>query len=320
MSGSVQAGDSGDSGRDVVEFTKDQLDDILAGDLVQVGGYSFCKSAVFDEYDLDYHGNSNTWKKLRDREKEQLVWKEVRGVMADESQDKHDPETVEFTEDDISDILAGEYVHRGGHTFALPRYLDQPDVDWVTAPSRWRALLSSDHTDALYWPASAITGVLADPDADEVTIEHADDAVDHSEMSTIDTDDKQHVTMEVTVDVSDMDSEDREVIDALSEQYEDSFREVVEKNRDYGWSFLTTGSKLAQSAGTPFDSPVRSQAFGLLTRAGDKRERLVENVYGNGSATVSDNPSTTALEAANYYQFLAFVLANPELAQTVSDA
>lgn len=147
-----------------------------------------------------------------------------------------------------------------------------------------------------------------------VTEEDFQQAVE--DLSTLSLEDREHVTMEVTVDVSEMDEQDTLVLQALANQYESSFQEVVEKNRDYSWSFLTTGRKLADNDSMPVDSPTRSQVFGLLTRIGDKRERLVENVYGNGSATVSDDPATTAQEAANYWQFVAFVLENPELASS----
>jgi hypothetical protein len=138
---------------------------------------------------------------------------------------------------------------------------------------------------------------------------------DEDDFETID--DMQHLTMEVTVPVGDMDETSVEVLQAIARQFEQSFEEIVAKNRDYSWSFLRTGAKLAATDGDPFDSPVRSQTYGLLTRSGDKRERLIENVYGDGDASVSDDPATTALEAANYYQFIAFVLDNPELASSV---
>jgi len=141
-----------------------------------------------------------------------------------------------------------------------------------------------------------------------------------TELHSIDDGDKQHVTMECTMDISDLDAEDKEVICQLARQFEDSFAEVVEKNRDYSWSFLKTGKGLADMESTPIDSVVRSDVYGLLTRADDKRERLIENVYGNGSASVSDEPSVTAKEAANYYHFMAFVLANPDLAASVGES
>jgi len=139
------------------------------------------------------------------------------------------------------------------------------------------------------------------------------------DFDTIDSETRQHVTMEATVPVGDMDSQSTQVLQILARQFEDAFNEIVAKNRDYSWSFLRTGAKLAATDGDPFDSPVRSQTYGLLTRSGDKRERLIENVYGDGDASVSDDPATTALEAANYYQFVAFVLDNPELASSVLD-
>jgi len=180
----------------------------------------------------------------------------------------------------------------------------------------WSHLRNGDK-EHIKWSDDVIV-VLANRDNSDPF--NPDRDINTNELSTIDDSETHHVTMEVTVDVSDMDDDGRAEIATLAEQYEDSFREVVAKNRDYSWSFLTTGTKLTQSAGTPFDSPTRSQAYGLLTRAGDKRERLVENVYGDGDAAVSDDPSVTAMEAANYYQFLAFILANPTLAKAVSDA
>lgn len=134
------------------------------------------------------------------------------------------------------------------------------------------------------------------------------------EFTTIENDDV--VEVNVAVDTSEMTDQETEVLRCLADTYERNFRELYEKNRDYGWSFLTTGSKLAASEGTPFEHPSRSQAYGLLTRSGDKRERLIENVYGDGDAAVSDDPSTTAREAANYLLFLSFVLENPELASS----
>lgn len=137
------------------------------------------------------------------------------------------------------------------------------------------------------------------------------------EFEAVDVESQDTLTMSVTMDVSDMDSQSKEIFQALSQIYEENFKEVVNKNRDYGWSFLVTGQKLTMSEATAFDNPTRSQAYGLLTRSGDKRERLIENIYGDGDASVSDSPATTAREAANYMLFLSFVLEHPELAQTI---
>jgi hypothetical protein len=113
------------------------------------------------------------------------------------------------------------------------------------------------------------------------------------------------------MDVSDMATEDKAVLIELAGLFEDNFRELVNKNRDYGFSFLRTGSKLAASEAFPADSASRAQALGLLTRAGDKRERLIENVFGDGSDAVSDPAHVTAREAANYWLFLSLVLKDP---------
>ena len=140
-----------------------------------------------------------------------------------------------------------------------------------------------------------------------------------SDMQTIDDKDRTHVTMEVTMDIRDMEPKEKEAICTLARQYEDSFQEIVSKNRDYGFSFLKTGKELADMPATPIDSVVRTQTYGLLTRIGDKRQRLVENVFGGGDASVSDGPEITARESSNYYQFVSFVLANPQLARELAE-
>jgi len=147
-----------------------------------------------------------------------------------------------------------------------------------------------------------------------------DDSVSHLEPSQ-----KQTITMEVTVDASHMSDPEREAFQRLATVYEDGFSEVVAKNGDYSWSFLREAKKLAETSGYPIDSVVRAQVSGLLHRSGDKRERLTENVFGDGAmfdddeSSVSDTPAQTAAEAANYYCFMAFVLDNPSLAAALPD-
>jgi len=138
---------------------------------------------------------------------------------------------------------------------------------------------------------------------------------DDYDFDEVPVEDRDTLSMSVTVDISDMDDDSKQIFEALADLYERNFQEIVQKNRDYGFSFLVTGEKLTLSDGTPFDSHTRSQAYGLLTRSGDKRERIIENLYGNGDAAVSDEPSVTARESANYMMFLSFVLEYPELAE-----
>jgi len=176
-------------------------------------------------------------------------------------------------------------------------------------------------------PDDSVTGSTHRDVSTENTVEEHNENVadegkkliteDDADFKTIDAEKKQDVTLAATVDVSDMDAQSTEIIQLLARQFEDAFMEIVQKNRDYSWSFLRTGCKLAATDSDPFDTPIRSQTYGLLTRTGDKRERLIENVYGNGDASVSDDPATTAMEAGNYYFFLSFVLDNPELAGSV---
>jgi len=115
------------------------------------------------------------------------------------------------------------------------------------------------------------------------------------------------VTLGVSHDVGDLPEADQELLERLSTLVEESFTEVVAKNRDYGFSFVRTGGKLQQSM-RPDENPSREIVRGLLHRTGDKRERLIENVFGQGSTDVSDTPAQTAQECANYWLFIALVL------------
>jgi len=155
-----------------------------------------------------------------------------------------------------------------------------------------------------YDPYNGDESVVADPNHD---------------LARIDGEDRNHVTMSVTVDVSEHTEREIEAFTELARLYENAFQEVVAKNRDYGFSFLRTGLKLSQTPAYDSGDATRSQIDGLLHRTGDKRERIIENVFGDGDARVSDSPATTAQECANYYVFMALVLSNPDLAVALSD-
>jgi hypothetical protein len=146
--------------------------------------------------------------------------------------------------------------------------------------------------------------------------ESADEHDSSHDLERLDVGETNTVTMSVTIDVSDMDETQVEVIQKLARIKERGFEEIVAKNRDYGFSFLRSGAKLAATPGYTADTAVRSQMGGLLHRTGDKRERIIENVYGDGSTEVSDEPFQTAAECANYWDFMAFVLEHPALASS----
>jgi len=224
---------------------------------------------------------------------------------------------VALTEQQVERILAGEEITKDGVTFGVGNAL--LDVGGTKEKS-WQDLLSGRQS-YLRWISSnpEVKVVLADEDetpTDEMTMENP--KIDTS-LSTVDVTDQDHVTMEVTMDISDCSETEKEITNALARQFEESFEELVTKSRDYGYSYAISGRKLAESNGTPFDNPIRSIVYSLLTRKGDKDERLIENVYGDGSQEVSDPPAITAQEAGNYYQLIALVLDNPELINEVAD-
>jgi hypothetical protein len=151
----------------------------------------------------------------------------------------------------------------------------------------------------------------------ETTVPHGgtDTEEDHNEFSRIADDEKQTVTMAVEVDVSDMETEDVKRIKALSKLYEDSFLEVVQKNRGYGFSFLQVGAERANLPGGPFDNEVRAIADGLFTRTKDKRSRFHQMMFTEAEGASSDPLWQTAAENANYWLFMALITKHPDLAK-----
>jgi len=224
---------------------------------------------------------------------------------------------VALTEQQVERILAGEEITKDGETFGLG---DPRQNSGFTIKCSWESLLSGRQSDLIWsYPDPSLKVVLAAEDetpTDEMTMENPD--IDTS-LSSVDVTDQDHVTMEVTMDISDCSETEKQITNALARQFEESFEELVTKSRDYGYSYAISGRKLAESNGTPFDNPIRSIVYSLLTRKGDKDERLIENVYGDGSQEVSDPPAITAQEAGNYYQLIALVLDNPELINEVAD-
>ena len=234
------------------------------------------------------------------------------------SDDSSDYETVAVTDEDIDRVLDGKVVDLGEYTWSDWETMSKSDLK---SAGTTILNLRDGSQETISWPEHDFAIVYNDEDdCDTMDFSTEDEAHTENDMKSIDDADRTHVTMEVTMEIGDLDDVSKRIICELARQYEDSFREVTEKSRDYSWSFLTTGTKLAQSEGTPFDSPTRCQAFTLLSRIGDKHERLIENVYGDGDAAVSDEADVTAQEAANYYQLLAFVLGNPKLSKKASDA
>ena len=275
----------------------------------------------------------------------------------DSHSDGTDYEQYELTESEVKRILVGEVIEKDGQEFGIGIPLNS--VGFIYE-NKWNNLLCREDVETIRWSGesggdSIQIEIVEDEDGEvlsdeeltesiaentdltteeieegvkdiqieppeQAVVEDTDTDYTNTDLHSIDDDDKQHVTMECTMDISDLDAEDKEVICQLARQFEDSFAEICRKNRDYSFSFLKTGKKMADSSTIPIDSVPRSNVFTLLTRISDKEERLTENVFGNGSSTVSDEPSVTAREAANYFQFVSFVLANPDLAASVGES
>jgi len=132
-------------------------------------------------------------------------------------------------------------------------------------------------------------------------------------LSTVERPATDTLTMEVTVDVSDFDERDREILAALARGYEDSFLEVVEKSRSYGFAFIETGNEIASRPSGQFSNPVRASANGLFHRTGDKRARFYRRMFGDVKDTTEDPVPQTARECGNYWMLLSFLVSHPDL-------
>jgi hypothetical protein len=148
------------------------------------------------------------------------------------------------------------------------------------------------------------------------------DALDVTDVSTMDSrsapmriDSAQSDTIElhVSMNVADMAVEDRAVLIELAGLFEDNFRELVNKNRRYGWSFIHTGAERAQLPGGQYENSIRATADGLFTRSGDKRRRFHQMMFNNIESSNEHPAVEAARENANYWLLMALVVKNPDL-------
>jgi len=133
------------------------------------------------------------------------------------------------------------------------------------------------------------------------------------DLSTIDRAEMDTLTMEVTVDIGDMNETNKRILHALADQYERAFQEVVEKNRSYGFAFIETGGEIARRPNGQFNTPTRATANGLFHRTGDKRARFYRRMFTDCDDAGEDPVSQTAKECGNYWLMMSVVADNPDL-------
>jgi hypothetical protein len=142
-----------------------------------------------------------------------------------------------------------------------------------------------------------------------------DDTGDERTMERMTAEDMDQVTLSFTADVSDMGPDETEMIQALATTFEDAFKEIIEKNRGYGFSFIETGNEVAQRPGGKFDSSVRATANGLFHRTGDKRSRFYKRMFDESDGGAADPIEITARENANYWMLMSLIVGHPEFSR-----
>lgn len=104
--------------------------------------------------------------------------------------------------------------------------------------------------------------------------------------------------------------EQRQMYSEMASLFAEAFGTFMQKNVDYGSSFLTAGQveqALDQGDG-PFDSVQESNLYKLFTRIQDKDQRFYNLVFGGGEDHVGEAAAETAQDAAVYWFMVTWLL------------
>lgn len=101
-----------------------------------------------------------------------------------------------------------------------------------------------------------------------------------------------------------------EMYGEMATLFGDAFQTFVEKNLDYGSSFLTAGQveQVLDQGGGPFESERQANLYKLFTRLQDKNQRFYNLVFGGGDDHVGEAAMDTAVDAAVYWFMVAWLL------------
>jgi len=97
--------------------------------------------------------------------------------------------------------------------------------------------------------------------------------------------------------------EQHKLFEQMAELFEQRLQLFIDKNVDYGSSFLTAGKveQVLDSGGGPFDSATDANLYKLFTRIQDKDHRFHQQAFGNGENAVGEDLAETAGDAAVYW-------------------
>jgi len=118
------------------------------------------------------------------------------------------------------------------------------------------------------------------------------------------------ITLEAEVEVHGATEQQVEMYHEMATLFEERFALFVEKNLDYGSSFLTAGNidmELSNGDG-PFSDSKEANLYKLFTRIQDKNQRFYQQVFCGGDDHVGEAAAETAGDAAVYWFMVNWLL------------
>jgi hypothetical protein len=118
------------------------------------------------------------------------------------------------------------------------------------------------------------------------------------------------VTLEIEVEVPGATEEQVAMYRDMADIFEQRFQTFVEKNLDYGSSFLTAGEvDMALGGGEgPFDTMREANLYKLFTRIQDKNQRFYQQAFCGGDNLVGEDLAETAGDAMVYWAMVNWLV------------
>jgi len=113
------------------------------------------------------------------------------------------------------------------------------------------------------------------------------------------------------IDSDQMSDQQREMYEQMADIFEKRFETFVQKNLDYGSSFLTAGEvdqALSGEHGGPFATQTEANLYKLFTRIQDKDQRFYQQTFCGGQDLVDEGTAETAGDAGVYWLMVEWLI------------
>ena len=125
-------------------------------------------------------------------------------------------------------------------------------------------------------------------------------------------DGSENVLLNTVVNVDGATDQQIKLFEQIAKLLEQNYTTFVEKNLDYGSSFTLGGELTSLRDGGPFEDAKKANLYQTFTRSGDKRNRFYQQVFAGGDDRVGEGAVETALDNANYWIMMAWILRHYE--------